>query len=296
MSNYRIFYHPDTISTTHSFDTTRKGADVAEALASQGWLISTPTPLSVAEATQTHSADYVNAIVHGTPRDLAKSQGFPWDAQMWRSVAAQNGALRDAVLSAITGIPAYAVSAGFHHARSNHGAGFCTLNGLAIGADIALKNGVRKVFILDVDAHCGGGTYSMVHDYAHIVHLDLSVHHYDQYPPASPHQLLFVNHASDYLTRLQHLLSYAEVDLQAGDLVIYNAGMDPYEGCDLGGMPGIDGVLLQQREALVTAWIRRHQLNVAACLAGGYNGADFSHQELIAMHVMSVTTLLHQGA
>jgi acetoin utilization deacetylase AcuC-like enzyme len=106
---------------------------------------------------------------------------------------------------------------------------------------------------------------------------------------------LFVNHASDYLTRLQHLLSYAEVDIQAGDLVIYNAGMDPYEGCDLGGMPGIDGVLLQQREALVTAWIRRHQLNVAACLAGGYNGADFSHQELIAMHVMSVTTLLHQG-
>ena len=57
-------------------------------------------------------------------------------------------------------------------------------------------------------------------------------------------------------------------------------------------MPGIDGVLLQQREALVTAWIRRHQLNVAACLAGGYNGPDFSHQELIAMHVMSVTTLL----
>jgi hypothetical protein len=68
--------------------------------------------------------------------------------------------------------------------------------------------------------------------------------------------------------------------------------MDPYEGCDLGGMPGIDAALLQQREALVTAWIRRHQLNVAACLAGGYNGEDFPHQALIAMHAMSVTTLL----
>ncbi len=295
MSNYRIFYHPDTVSTAHSFDTTRKGSDVAEALASHGWLISTPTPLSVQEAMQTHSAAYVDAIVRGTPRDLATSQGFPWDDQMWHSVAAQNGALRDAVLTAITGIPAYALSAGFHHARSNHGAGFCTLNGLAIGADIALKNGVRKVFILDVDAHCGGGTYSMVQDYAHIVHLDLSVHHYDQYPPTSPHQLLFVNHASDYLARLQQLLSYAEVDLQAGDLVIYNAGMDPYEGCDLGGLNGIDGALLQQREALVSAWIRRHQLNLAACLAGGYKGAAFPHQDLVAMHAMSVTTLLQQG-
>lgn len=292
MSNYRLFYHSDTVTTGYAFDTTRKGADVAEALAAQGWLISTPTPLSVTEATQTHSADYVDAIVHGIPNDLAKSQGFPWDSQMWASVAAQNGALRDAVRSAITGIPAYAISAGFHHARSNHGAGFCTLNGLAIGADVALENGVRKVFILDVDAHCGGGTYSMVHDYAHIVHLDLSVHRYDQYVPASPHQLLFVDYASDYLARLQYLLSYAEVDLQAGDLVIYNAGMDPYEGCDFGGMLGIDKALLQDREALVTAWIRRHQLHVAACLAGGYKGADFSHQELIAMHVMSVTTLL----
>jgi len=292
MSNYCLFYHPDTISTGHAFDTTRKGADVAAALAAHGWQISMPTPLSVEEATQTHSAAYVDAIVHGTPRELAKSQGFVWDNQMWASVAAQNGALRDAVLTAITGSPAYAISAGFHHARSNRGAGFCTLNGLAIGADIALKNGVRKVFILDVDAHCGGGTYSMVHNYAHIVHLDLSVHHYDQYTPTSPHQLLFVNHASDYLARLQQLLSYAEVDLQAGDLVIYNAGMDPYEGCDLGGMSGIDKALLQEREALVTAWIRRHQLHVAACLAGGYNGPNFSHQELIAMHVMSVTTIL----
>ena len=295
MSNYRLFYHPDTVSTGHAFDTTRKGADVAAALATQGWLISTPTPLSVEEATQTHSAAYVDAVVRGIPLDLAKSQGFAWDNQMWASVAAQNGALRDAILTAITGTPAYAISAGFHHARSTHGAGFCTLNGLAIGADIALKNGVRKVFILDVDAHCGGGTYSIVHDYAHIVHLDLSVHHYDQYTPTSPHQLLFVNHASDYLARLQQLLNYAEVDLQAGDLVIYNAGMDPYEGCDLGGMPGIDKALLQQREALVTAWIRRHQLHVAACLAGGYNGPDFPHQELIAMHVMSVTTLMQQG-
>lgn len=295
MSNYCLFYHPDTISTSHAFDTTRKGADVAAALAAHGWQISTPTPLRVEEATQTHSADYVDALVRGTPRASAESQGFTWDNQMWASVAAQNGALRDAVLTAITGTPAYAISAGFHHARSNRGAGFCTLNGLAIGADIALKNGVRKVFILDVDAHCGGGTYSMVHDYAHIVHLDLSVHHYDQYPPTSPHQLLFVNHASDYLARLQQLLSYAEVDLQAGDLVIYNAGMDPYEGCAIGGMPGIDAELLQQREVLVRAWVHRHGLHLAACLAGGYAGNAFPHADLIAMHVMSVTTLMQSS-
>ncbi|NBU64212.1 MAG: hypothetical protein EBS29_06920 [Chloroflexia bacterium] len=296
MSNYRVYYHTDTMRTAYAFDTTRKGADVATALAMQGWQISTPTPLSISEAKQTHSAAYIEALLRGTPRALAESQSFQWDQQMWASVAAQNGAMRDAVLAAITGRPAYALSAGFHHARSNHGAGFCTLNGLTIGADIAVKNGVRKVFILDVDAHCGGGTFSMVQNNADIVHLDLSVHHYDQYIPKSPHQLLFVNHAAEYLSRLQHLLTYAEADLHAGDLVIYNAGMDPYEGCDIGGMPGIDVALLTQREALVTTWIRRHQLNVAACLAGGYNGAAFPLQDLVAMHAMSVMTLLHQDA
>jgi acetoin utilization deacetylase AcuC-like enzyme len=50
---------------------------------------------------------------------------------MRASVAAQNGAMRDAVLTAMRGIPAYALSAGFHHARHAYGAGFCTLNGLA---------------------------------------------------------------------------------------------------------------------------------------------------------------------
>ena len=292
MSNYRLFYHADTIRTTYEFDTTRKGADVATALEAQGWQISTPTPLSVSEAKQTHSEAYIDALVRGTPRELAESQNFKWDNQMWASVAAQNGALRDAVLTALTGIPAYAISAGFHHARKNYGAGFCSLNGLAIGADAALKNGVRRVFILDVDAHCGGGTYSMVADWPNLVHLDISVNSYDRYVVASPHKLVMVSDATTYLDHIQALLTYAEADLQAGDLVIYNAGMDPYEGCRIGGLSGIDVELLQQREALVAAWIRRHQLNLAACLAGGYAGENFSQQELVAMHTMSVATLI----
>ena len=123
MSNYCVYYHADTIRTAHVFDTTRKGADVAAALEAHGWLIRTPTPLSISEAKQIHSEAYVDALVQGTPRELAESQNFTWDNQMWASVAAQNGALRDAVLTAITGTPAFALSAGVHLARKNDGGG-----------------------------------------------------------------------------------------------------------------------------------------------------------------------------
>jgi hypothetical protein len=56
------------------------------------------------------------------------------------------------------------------------------------------------------------------------------------------------------------------------DLCLYNAGMDPYEKCPMGGMPGITRDVLARRERLVFAWCQRRRLPVAFVLAGGYVG------------------------
>jgi acetoin utilization deacetylase AcuC-like enzyme len=109
-----LFYHPDTIKTAHAFDTTRKGADIAAYLAERGWRITQPTPITPHLAAQYHDSDYVDAIVSGHPITLAESQGFMWDNMMWRSVAAQNGAMLDAAHYACQHGRAYALSAGFH--------------------------------------------------------------------------------------------------------------------------------------------------------------------------------------
>lgn len=48
-----------------------------------------------------------------------------------------------------------------HHAHKEHGAGFCFINNVAIGADFAMTKynvNVKKVFIFDWDLHHGDGT------------------------------------------------------------------------------------------------------------------------------------------
>lgn len=293
MSNYAIFYHPDTILTSYAFDTTRKGHAIATQLRTQGVTVQTPVPLRTEEALAVHTAEYVHAIQTGEPADLATSQGFDWDAQMWHSVAAQNGAMRDATLAALRGTPAYAISAGFHHARRNRGAGFCTLNGLALAAHIARTQGVRRILILDVDAHNGGGTYRMVHRWPEMCHVDIATSPYDGYDADNPHLSYSVATADTYLDTIHTALNTVEATLIPGDLLIYNAGMDSHELCRMGSLPGITTALLTQREALVATWARQRQLRMVACLAGGYADDIFTTEELYGLHCMSVKTFLH---
>lgn len=289
----RIYYHSDVTKTAHAFDTTRKGADVATRLAHAGWQIHQPMPISRATAACYHADDYLDAIIAGDPLDLAESQGFTWDEYMWESVVAQAGAMVDAAQYAMHNTRAYALGAGFHHARYGIGAGFCTLNGLAIAAgEILASHPNQRVIILDADAHCGGGTMSICADWERLQHIDIHTNRFDGYATRAPHTQAYVADAADYLPTLERLLSAAEASITAGDLLIYNAGMDIHEDCRIGGLAGITTDIIRQREQYVSEWAAAHSLCVAACLAGGYAGARLTHETLVALHAMSVEILL----
>ena len=62
--------------------------------------------------------------------------------------------------------------------------------------------------------------------------------------------------ARQYLPVLKSRLEGLASRAPAFDLCIYNAGMDPHQGCPIGGLPGIDGAVLQDREATVFEWCR----------------------------------------
>ena len=47
---------------------------------------------------------------------------------------------------------------GLHHAGPDYGEGFCIINDVAIAAKRALDKGIKRVLILDTDAHQGNGT------------------------------------------------------------------------------------------------------------------------------------------
>ncbi len=283
-----IFFHQDTTKTKVQFDTTKKGYEVAHALQALRHTIESPLPLSRTVLERYHTKQYIDAIEFGEPHDLAESQGFAWDENTWLSATAQTGAMVAAVYAAMAQGSAYALASGFHHAAAGHGGGFCTFNGIAIAAGEALAAGARRVIVLDFDAHGGGGTHGMISGWENILHYDLSTSPYEYYTPTAPHRRAHVSNALQYLPTIQALLEDLDTQVLPRDVVILNAGMDSYEGCDIGGLNGITIEMLRERDRLVDIWARRNQLSVAACLAGGYQGNRYPQELLVQIHTESV--------
>ncbi|MFT7610580.1 MAG: acetoin utilization deacetylase AcuC-like enzyme, partial [Candidatus Aldehydirespiratoraceae bacterium] len=135
-------------------------------------------------------------------------------------IAATDAALADGIAGSL--------SSGLHHAKPDRGDGFCTVNGLAIAAARLVANEMN-VAILDLDAHCGGGTAAMIraHDLVDSVrHFDLSTNTFDGYDQAHPDDRLVVVRRDDdaYIDAVERMLD--EMDWASTDIVLYNAGVD----------------------------------------------------------------------
>jgi acetoin utilization deacetylase AcuC-like enzyme len=284
-----IYYSPDYTAANDAFDTTRKATWVAASLLSApivGVALTAPTPLSSAQLEKVHDPAYVAAVRIGLPRRLAESSGIRWDPNVWQAVRSSNGGAVAAALAALqTRRNAGSLSSGLHHAARDHGAGFSTFNGLALAARAALDDAhsrfaYRRVLIIDLDAHGGGGTYSIIRQWQGVVHLDLAVSPYETYRPQAQSTLDYIRDAADYLPTLKARLAALD-DGPGFDVVIYNAGVDPYEGCDIGGLSGMTAAVLAERDRIVFDWAARHTCPVAFVLAGGYVGNRLSQATLV---------------
>jgi acetoin utilization deacetylase AcuC-like enzyme len=295
----RVFYSPAYAGSAHAFDTTRKATWIADSLAESpisGIELLEPSPLTRAQLAQVHDANYIRAVETGIPRELAESQGFPWDVELWPMVLSSNGGAVAAGLAALEHGVAGSLSSGLHHARRERGAGFCTFNGLVIAAREALTAGARSVLILDLDAHCGGGTRSMILEDPRIWQVDVAVDSYDRYEHSDHAWLEIVRDGASYLATVDRLLNEADRRGVRFDLCLYNAGMDPYEKCTTGGMPGITRDVLARRERLIFAWCQGRRLPVAFVLAGGYVGSRLDEAGLIDLHLLTLTSASEASA
>jgi acetoin utilization deacetylase AcuC-like enzyme len=282
----QLMYSPDYTLSGYAFDTTRKARWLADSLASEpisGVTLVAPEPVSEEQLCEVHDPAYVAAVRSGEPRQVAESQGFQWDARLWPMVRASTGGVLAAVRAALADGVAGSLSSGLHHAKRDHGDGYCTFNGLALAACEALALGIRSLLILDLDAHCGGGTHSLVGDDPRIHHVDIAVSLYDRYTPAGGNRCVYVEDPSRYLPVVSEMLSELAADGEY-DLCLYNAGMDPHERCDIGGLTGITADILAERERMVFEWCGARRVPVAFVLAGGYIGPRLSQSELVALH------------
>jgi acetoin utilization deacetylase AcuC-like enzyme len=295
----KIFYSPSYIVAAHSFETTRKSRWIAESLACEpiaGIELVAPEPTNAAALSRVHNPEYVDAVRKGNPRELAESQGFHWDPTLWEMVCASNGGVVAATINALrTRRVSGSLSSGLHHARRARGAGFCTFNGLVLAARAALDGGARTVLILNLDAHCGGGTHELIHGDERIWQMDVSVDTFDRYEPLGNSQLEIVHDASHYLPTIERRLTWLEREAPRFDICLYNAGMDPFGGCSIGGMRGVTQKVLRYREVTVFSWCQMRGVPIAFVVAGGYLGPGLERVGLVALHRLTLEAACAYG-
>ena len=294
----RVYYSPAYVGSGHAFDTTRKARWIADSLSESpvpGIELAAPEPLTREQAAEVHDPDYVRAVETGLPRDLAETQGFVWDPGLWPMVLASNGGAVAAALAALQQGVAGSLSSGLHHARRGSGAGFCTFNGLVIAARAALAAGAGAVLILDLDAHCGGGTAALIQDDPQLWQIDVSVNGYDGYSSSGRVCLDIVRQGADYLPAVRRGLDEADRRGPRFGLCLYNAGVDPHEDCSEGGMPGITREVLAARERMVFDWCSSRELPIAFVLAGGYIGPQLDEGRLVDLHRLTLSFASEAG-
>ncbi|HTR97274.1 MAG TPA: histone deacetylase [Candidatus Acidoferrales bacterium] len=160
---------------------------------------------------------------------------------------------------------------GFHHAYPDHGEGFCYLNDLAVAVRALQHEGrIARAAVVDLDVHQGNGTAAIFADDPRV--FTLSIHQENNYPVPKERGDLDVGLADgtgdeDYLRALDRALE--PVWRHAPDLLLYQAGADPYAEDVLGGL-GLSLAGLEARDARVIDGCRARGIPLVVTLGGGY--------------------------
>lgn len=184
---------------------------------------------------------------------------------------------------------------GFHHAFPDRAEGFCYLNDLAVAARTLLAEGaVERVAVIDVDVHQGNGTAAIFQGDDAV--FTFSIHQEDNYPikERSDRDIGLLSYdrsrpGSPFVTDDVYLAALAPVVEEVvgefrPDLVLYQAGADPYEDDQLGGLRlTMEG--LRRRDETVFRACRRRGVPWAITFGGGY---AFDVADTIAIHTQTV--------
>ena len=281
----KLYYNEHYVSSSDGFPTVAKAGRLAASLAADpvtGVELEDPEPFRTeAEEiiSRVHDAAYLDALRTGNPRDLAETSGLGWTGETLGIAVAHSTGLVAAVDTALSGsTTAGSASSGLHHARRGSGMGYCSVNGLAVACTAAFDRGVERVLCLDVDDHCGGGTFSMLGDDRRFTQVDVSTSFtYDRFPAHGDHLRLPARN-TDYVARITEALEHA-ASLPGFDLIVVNAGMDPINA-------GVSIADVRERERLVRDFVGSTPAVFA--LAGGYTWGGYSMDDIVSWHRMTL--------
>ena len=254
-----------------------------------------PEPLPREELLRVHTAVYLDdlAELRWTPRTWRSELPISPEIVRWFELSC-GGTTLAARRALETGWAAH-VGGGFHHAFADHAEGFCYLNDLAVAARaLQAENAVQRAAVIDVDVHQGNGTASIFAGDTSV--FTFSIHQEDNYPIKERSDrdigLLSFDRSrsnSPYVTDELYLglLAPAVEEILEDfrpELVLYQAGADPYERDRLGGFR-LTRKGLARRDAVVLEACCEHGVPAAITFGGGY-AEDVS--DTVAIHARTV--------
>jgi acetoin utilization deacetylase AcuC-like enzyme len=284
-----------------------------EALLQNAWLASRRASWHVPAVTETvspidlarvHSPDYVARLFSDALEDelvrtyeLIDDRGryhrydpakarLPLTHMFPRILHRAAGTVQCARLALETGFCFY-FGGGMHHAHRDFGHGFCLINDIVIAARKLQAEGlVRRVWVIDVDAHKGDGTAALTQGDPSV--RTLSIHMARGWPldgpaldargRASPGHVpsdidipMAPGEEGDYLPRLAAGLNHLETFGQP-DLAVVVSGADAYEADELPSARDLRLSLDQMsaRDRLVHRYLADRAIPYAGLMAGGY--------------------------
>ncbi len=250
-----------------------------------------PEAMPIEWIERVHDPEYVAQVMAAqVPRDKERRIGFPVTDSVARRAVRVPGGTHVAALAAIAHGFAVNSAGGSHHALRETGAGYCVFNDLAIAAvRLVAEGAASRTLIVDCDVHQGDGTARLMAGRADIA--TYSIHAEKNFPARKAVSTVDVALPDrtgdvDYLAALEASL-LPLIDRFAPDLILYQGGVDPYEGDRLGRL-ALSEAGLDARDRFVAGLASRRRLPLAATLGGGY-AADI--MEVAERHVRSIVTL-----
>lgn len=288
-----VVHHPDYVAPGQpksGYQWNKNGAIrdlLREAGESIAWFEPEAMPRRWLEAA--HDPDYVAEVIEArVPREKERRIGFPINAMVAnRAQLVPGGTYLAARLALDRGFAANSAG-GSHHALADTGAGYCVFNDLAIAA-IRLTQEGRRVLIVDCDVHQGDGTAALTAGHPDIA--TYSIHAEKNFPARKARSTVDVPLADGvgddgYIDTLEATLA-PMLDAERPDLILYQAGVDPFEGDRLGRLRLTDDGLAR-RERLVARLAIERGLPLASTVGGGYGDDVLA---IARRHVTAILTL-----
>jgi acetoin utilization deacetylase AcuC-like enzyme len=254
-----------------------------------------PEPSPREELLRVHTAAYLDDLDGGVHTWRTAASELPLSVEIADFFRLACGGTALAARAALDRGWAVHLGGGFHHAFEERAEGFCYLNDLAVAARaVQAERRAERVAVVDLDVHQGNGTAAIFRGDPTVY--TFSIHQEDNYPVKEPGDrdigLVSFDRRRNgspwvedevYLEILERVVPEVLEDARP-DLVLYQAGADPYRYDQLGGFRlTLEG--LERRDEIVFAACREREISVATTLGGGY-AADV--EDTIAIHLATV--------